>query len=261
MAIMTGNIRTLGWPLGLDADDVLVRARGDYASAAESDVRDGTTYGGGGTEFEGALDVVDTVDPLPCISSAAIGYTNDSPIACVITFSESVTGFVLTDIVVTNGTAGNFAGSGADYTFDITPTVNGEVTADIAAAVCVDGAGNDNVAAAQFTRTYSAATVASSDGTAYRRDSIVWIQAAALDELGEPGTTTETTISARVEWGERRVVDQSGTERLAAATVDMASKPTPGEDKFRIDGVEHAILSYREIKVFSRILGYKVAIA
>jgi len=55
MAIMAGNIRTLGWPIGLDADDVLVSARGDYVSATESDVRISTTYGGSGTEFTGTL--------------------------------------------------------------------------------------------------------------------------------------------------------------------------------------------------------------
>ena len=94
----------------------------------------------------------------------------------------------------------------------------------------------------------------------YKTDSIVWIQAGAPDEWGEPTPTTETTIKARVEWGERRVVDQSGTERLAVAFVHMDGKPAPGSDKLRIDGTEHAILSYREKKSFKKILGYKAAI-
>ena len=38
-----------------------------------------------------------------------------------ITFSESVTGFELADISVTNGTAGNFTGTGAAYSAQITP--------------------------------------------------------------------------------------------------------------------------------------------
>ena len=38
-----------------------------------------------------------------------------------IKFSESVSGFTLNDIKVTNGSPGNFAGTGATYTVEITP--------------------------------------------------------------------------------------------------------------------------------------------
>ena len=61
-----------------------------------------------------------------------------------ITFGESVTGFELSDIVVTNGTASNFSGSGASYTADITadtaPSV--EITVEIPGAATNEG--NDN---------------------------------------------------------------------------------------------------------------------
>jgi hypothetical protein len=66
------------------------------------------------------------------------------------TFSESVTGFAVGDITVGNGSAGSFAGSGATYTADITPTADGTVTVDVAAGVAQDAAGNDNTAATQF---------------------------------------------------------------------------------------------------------------
>ena len=152
MAIMTGNIRTLGWPLGLDADDVLVRARGDYESAAEADVKSGITFGGSGTEYTGILDVhiPDTIKPMPVISSTSAALTNDSPIPCAVKFSESVVNFVVGDLTICNGSAGNFAGSGTDYTFDLTPSASGAVTADIVADVCQDSSANLNVAAEQF---------------------------------------------------------------------------------------------------------------
>ncbi len=69
------------------------------------------------------------------------------------TFSESVTGFELGDIVVGNGTADNFSGSGASYSFDVTPEDDGDVTVDVVAGVAFDGAGNGNAAAAQLSRT------------------------------------------------------------------------------------------------------------
>jgi hypothetical protein len=66
------------------------------------------------------------------------------------TFSENVTGFVVGDITVGNGSAGNFvAASGTVYTFDVTPSGQGAVTVDVAAGLVPDAAGNPNAAATQ----------------------------------------------------------------------------------------------------------------
>jgi hypothetical protein len=97
---------------------------------------------------------VDTVAPTVDITATATDPTNVSPIPMTVTFSEDVTGFMLGDITVGNGTAGNLAGSGSVYTFDVTPVADGVVTVDIAAGVAQDAAGNDNTAAAQFTIAY-----------------------------------------------------------------------------------------------------------
>ena len=59
-------------------------------------------------------------------------------------------GFALDDVAVVNGVAGNLAGSGAVYTFDVTPTVLGEVTVDIAAGAAEDAQGNPSTAAARL---------------------------------------------------------------------------------------------------------------
>ena len=70
----------------------------------------------------------------------------NSPIPLTATFSEPVFGFTVGDIIVTNGSAGNFVGRDGDsvYTFDVTPNAIGVVTVDIAAdmALNADNIGN-----------------------------------------------------------------------------------------------------------------------
>ncbi len=61
----------------------------------------------------------------------------------------------MSDITVGNGTAGSFASvSATEYTATITPTLDGEVTVDVAAGVAQDVATNLNTAATQLTRLY-----------------------------------------------------------------------------------------------------------
>ncbi len=66
------------------------------------------------------------------------------------TFTETVTGFTVDDVAVGNGTAGNFSGSGASYTFDVTPNAIGQVTVDIAADVAEDADSKGNTMAMQL---------------------------------------------------------------------------------------------------------------
>jgi hypothetical protein len=115
------------------------------------------------------------------------------------TFSESVSGFEVGDIVVGNGAASEFAGSGASYTATITPAGDGEVTVDVAADAATDSAGNGNTAATQFSieadinaPTVTDVTVSDSDlrlgdvGTPFT-------VAATFSEALDPGT--DPTIS------------------------------------------------------------------
>ena len=71
----------------------------------------------------------------------------DSSITLEATFSEPVSGFTLDDVSVANGAASSFSGSGAVYTFDVTPNAIGEVTVDIAASAAEDAEGKGNVEA------------------------------------------------------------------------------------------------------------------
>ena len=122
-------------------------------------VFNGTVHDLAGNDLDGPhvgdeFYTIDKSGPSITIASTATNPTAVSPIPVTFTFSEPVTGFVLGDITVGNGTAGNFAGSGAVYTADITPTAVGSVTVDVTAAVAIDGSGNSNTAATQFSIIY-----------------------------------------------------------------------------------------------------------
>jgi uncharacterized protein YukE len=97
--------------------------------------------------------VIDTLAPTVVLTSASPTTTN-APFLVTATFSESVTGFDNTDITVANATVGNFVIVDAKtYTFDVTPTADGNVTVDVLAATATDTAGNNNTAATQLVRT------------------------------------------------------------------------------------------------------------
>ena len=106
---------------------------------------------------------VDNQAPSVVLTSSAVSPTMTSPIPVTATFSDTVTGFVVGDVTVGGGSAGNFsATSGTVYTFDVTPSGDGSVTVDVAGSVAQDTAGNNNSAAVQLTRSYdnTAPTVA-----------------------------------------------------------------------------------------------------
>jgi len=100
----------------------------------------------------------DRVQPAAVLSSTASATTNLDPIPVTITFNEPVRDFVIGDLVVGNGSAGNLQPDPAPglnnvWTVDITPTADGTVTVDLPKDKAEDAAGNLNTAAAQLVRT------------------------------------------------------------------------------------------------------------
>ena len=104
-----------------------------------------------------SVQAVDTLAPTVVITDDEAGTANiaGGTITYTFTFSQSVNGFAVGDVVVVGGTkAGTFA-SGADgssvYTLVITPNAGfqGNLTVDVAAGVATDLAGNPNTAAPQ----------------------------------------------------------------------------------------------------------------
>ena len=81
----------------------------------------------------------------------------NTPFTVTAQFSEDVFNFVIGDITVGNGTASNFvAVDGDTYTFDITPTGDGNVTVDVAINTAEDASENGNIAAVQLVTLYDA---------------------------------------------------------------------------------------------------------
>jgi len=93
--------------------------------------------------------------PTVTLSSPAPDPTN-SAFEVTATFSEPVTGFEDSEVVTSNGPLSGFSGSGAVYTFTITPLVDGLVTIDVPSGVAFDIALHGNTAATQLTRIYDA---------------------------------------------------------------------------------------------------------
>jgi len=114
----------------------------------------GNSYAGIGDATTWNFTSADVTAPTVSLSSTASSLTNTSPIPVTAMFSESVTGFSLSDITVGNGSASNLSGTGANYTFDVTPSSDGTVTAEITSNKVQDGSGNGNTVSERLTRTY-----------------------------------------------------------------------------------------------------------
>ena len=96
----------------------------------------------------------DTVAPTPVLSSLSSTITNASPIDLTVDFGEAVTGFTLSDLVLTNATASNLTDLGSGkFTVAITATVDGVVTVSVPAAAAKDLANNNSLESTSFTRT------------------------------------------------------------------------------------------------------------
>ena len=100
----------------------------------------------------------DATPPTAVISSSTQGPTNTSPIPVNILFSEQVVGFNIGDLKVAGATVSNLSGAGLNYTFDLLPNADGQITVDLPQGVVTDNAGNGNNAATQFSITYDAAS-------------------------------------------------------------------------------------------------------
>ena len=97
--------------------------------------------------------VIDTTAPAPTINGPT-SPTGSDPFTVAIDFGEVVTGFESTDITVGNGSVNGLTDNGSgSYTVSIDATSDGQITVNIGVAVAQDLAGNDNIAAEQFSVT------------------------------------------------------------------------------------------------------------
>jgi len=73
--------------------------------------------------------------------------TNAGSFQATFTFSEPVTGFVLGDIAVTNGTPTGLSGNGTVFTANIAPTAEAAVVVSVGSSACFDQVGLPNAGA------------------------------------------------------------------------------------------------------------------
>ena len=100
------------------------------------------------TAGNGNLSAVARIPGAPTLAIDAPDSHNGGSFRATFDFSESVTGFTLDDIAVTNGRASGFSGRGARYTASIMPaSANSRVVLAVAAAAARDSSGNDSAAA------------------------------------------------------------------------------------------------------------------
>jgi hypothetical protein len=118
------------------------------------------------------------------ISTTASDPTNLDPIPFTVTFTEAVSGFQLSDIQVTNGTAQNFSGSGSSYTFEVVPASDGPIVIDIPAGAATGNLSNVPTSAATF--------IITSDRTA---------PTVTINPIGPPisGTASDSNTITQVE--------------------------------------------------------------
>src|SRR5207249_2859512 len=111
------------------------------------------------SSYSQASFTVQNSPPSVLLSAAPADPTNASPIVVTATFSQPVTGLDLsaTDLQLTNATASSLvpaAGPATSYTFNLTPSAPGQVTAMILAGAVVDASTNQpNTASNTFSRT------------------------------------------------------------------------------------------------------------
>ena len=86
-------------------------------------------------------------NPTVTLATSDSGTLYSAPFSVNATFSEDVTGLEASEIVVDNGAASNLTGSGASYSFTVTPSADGTVKVDLPAGVAENGSAVTNVAA------------------------------------------------------------------------------------------------------------------
>jgi len=97
--------------------------------------------------FVASIDDAPTTAPLPfTLALTTPAATVSAPFTVTAAFNASASGFTLSDIVVVNGIVSNFSGSGASYTFRVTPTAAGLVTVSVPANAATDSTTLGNLA-------------------------------------------------------------------------------------------------------------------
>ncbi|UCG73024.1 MAG: glycoside hydrolase family 16 protein [Chromatiales bacterium] len=200
------------------------------------------------TSTDGSSVTLDTTAPTVAIEGAPAAFVSLDPFPVTFQFSEPVTGFDADDIDVTNGAAGNFAGSGATYTADITPSGVGTLVIGVAAGSAVDAVGLPNEAAADVLVTsglddpnaplLTTVSIASSNANSgfARTGDVVTINMIASEPITQPtvtigGAPADLVSGALTNWSATRTTlatDPEGEVAFAISDFQAVDDGTPG---------------------------------
>ena len=182
------------------------------------------------------------VDNTPTVTITGVPATSSAPFTATFTFTEAVTGFVLGDIGVGNGTASDFMETSTSvYTALITPAVDGLVTVDVAKEVATDLAGNDNTAATQATSTYTApvdnTAPTSSDGRVIAtQDTDYTFKATDFPFMDADGDGDDTLASVKI-----TSLPGAGALKLGGTAIVAANLPkTVTVDQLNADSLTYS---------------------
>ncbi|MEG3857172.1 Ig-like domain-containing protein [Microcoleus sp. Z1_C4] len=156
--VTAANVTVTGSTVTVNPTADLAPGTDYYVEIAAGAIKDlaGNNYAGttGATAWNfNTATAVDTTPPTVTLASNA-GATVKNPFNVTATFNENVTGFIASDISLTNATVSGFTGTGSNYNFTVTPTGSGIVTVNVPASSATDAAGNNNITAAPLTRTF-----------------------------------------------------------------------------------------------------------
>lgn len=127
---------------------------------------------------------------VPVITSTLGGKTNATTIPFTISFTEAVTGFDISDLVITNGTASNFTGSGTSYSVQITPTAVGNVSIQIPVNITTEG--NEMASSTVFFDNIAPTVIAKNDTLRLLTDGTGTITPAVINN-GSTDNVTKTS--------------------------------------------------------------------
>ena len=108
-------------------------------------------------EVMGCSTAVDITPPAVVLSTSS-NIVNSAFIVNA-DFNEAVTGFTLSDLSLSNGTASGLNGSGANYSFTVTPTLDGLVNIQLPQNSASDAAGNGNSISNDLAVTYDSGLI------------------------------------------------------------------------------------------------------
>ena len=113
------------------------------------DIAAGVAHDAAGNGNTAAVQAVsDFVSTRPSVTITGLpdSFVGQANLSVQVVFSEPVTGFVSSDLLVTNGAVTGISGSGASYTVQITSSGTGDVSVQVPDAVAVNSHGAPNTA-------------------------------------------------------------------------------------------------------------------